>query len=190
MSHASTTTPELERMTATLDDDVLFEIVDGEIQEKPRMGAGEALIATKLTVCLGSSPTSQTVGRVAVETLFRLSPEGPQRRPDVAFVSFERWPKGQPVLFENAWDVVPDLAVEIISRTNLADEIPTRVREYFEAGVRRVWIAFPRERLVYEYDVPTKIHVLMATDALDGGPVVPGFRLPLAELFGETGPTP
>ena len=66
---------------------------------------------------------------------------------------------------------------------NLAEEIPTKVREYFEAGVRRAWIIYVHESLVYEYDSPWSIRVLRREDTLDGGEVIPGFRLPLSELF-------
>ncbi|WP_435009421.1 Uma2 family endonuclease [Tundrisphaera lichenicola] len=83
----------------------------------------------------------------------------------------------------NAWDVVPDLAVEVVSPTNHAEEIPTKVREYFEAGVRRVWVLHLHESLVYEYDSPRAIRVLDRQDTLEGGVVLPGFRLALADLF-------
>ena len=60
-------------------------------------------------------------------SLFRLRSEpNLQRRPDAAFVSFDRWPKAWRIPQANAWDVVPDLAVEVVSPTNLAEEIPTR----------------------------------------------------------------
>lgn len=79
--------------------------------------------------------------------------------------------------------MVPDLVVEVVSPTNLAEEIPTRIREYFEAGVRRAWVIYLHEALVYEYDSPRSIRVLGREDALEGGAVVPEFRLALADLF-------
>ena len=124
-----------------------------------------------------------------MEALFRLRAEPKlQRRPDAAYVSFERWPKGRRIPTDNAWDVIPDLVVEVVSPTDLAEEIPTKIREYFEAGVRRAWVIYPHESLVYEYDSPRSIRVLGREDALEGGAIIPGFRLDLAELF-EGGPS-
>ena len=127
------------------------------------------------------------LGQASMEQLFRLrSQPNLQRRPDAAFVSFERWPKGRRIPRGNAWDVVPDLVVEVISPTNLAEETPTRVREYFEAGVRRAWVIYPHEPLVYEYDSPRSIRVLGMEDVLEGGEIIPGFRLALSELLEGT----
>src|SRR5207249_957331 len=106
------------------------------------------------------------------------------RRPDVAFVTYERWPMNRPIpLTDNAWDVVPDLAVEVSSRHDLAEELVQKLTEYFQAGVRLVWVIYPKQRLVYVYESPTQVRGLTQSDELDGGTVLPGFRLPLANLF-------
>jgi Uma2 family endonuclease len=84
---------------------------------------------------------------------------------------------------DNAWDVVPDLAVEVISPHDLAEEILQKVVEYFQAGVRLVWIVYPQQRLVYVHESLTQVRCLTQTEELDGGAVLPGFRLPLANLF-------
>src|SRR5262249_40896096 len=102
-------------------------------------------------------------------------------------VSFERWPKNRAIPpRDNAWEVVPDLAVEVISPHDLADEIIQKLTEYFQAGVRLVWIIYPQQRLVYVYDSPTQVRGLSPPDDLAGGPGLPGFRVPLASLFPET----
>ena len=61
-----------------------------------------------------------------------------------------------------------------------------RLTEYFQAGVCRVWIMYPQQRLVYVYDSPTQVRGLTQADELDGGEILPGFRLPLLNLFPET----
>ncbi len=58
-----------------------------------------------------------------------------------------------------------------------------KVEEYFRAGVERVWVVFPGAKKVYVYESPTSVRILTAADTLDGGPVLPGFQLPLANLF-------
>jgi Uma2 family endonuclease len=106
------------------------------------------------------------------------------RRPDVAFVTFERWPLSRLIpATDNAWDVVPDLAVEVISPSDLAEEILEKVSEYFQAGVRLVWIIYPQQRLAYVHESLTQVRCLSQADELDGGVVLPGFRLPLGNLF-------
>lgn len=82
--------------------------------------------------------------------------------------------------------MIPDLVVEVVSPSNLAEEVPTKVREYFEAGVRRVWVLYLHESLVYEYDSPRLIRVLGREQALEGDTIIPEFRLGLAELFEGT----
>ena len=76
-----------------------------------------------------------------------------------------------------------DLCVEVVSPSDRADYIQDKIDEYFRAGVRLVWVFYPRHRLVYVYDSPTAVRGLGRSDALDGGVALPGFRLPLAELF-------
>ena len=167
----------------------LFEVVAGQQVELPPMGSREVWIASALAGEMAPLIKSKALGRVVVEMLFRLQPPGaPQRRPDVAFVSYERWPRDRPLPPGNAWDVVPDLAVEVISESNLANEIPGRVGEYFRAGVRRVWVVFPEFGLVYDYADPKGITVLDRADALDGGDILPGFRLALKGLFADVLP--
>lgn len=191
MNGAEVLEPEIAPPPAV--EDGLYEIVDGERVELPPMGVPENIIAFDLAAAIKEHATPSKLGRAITETLFRLR-ERPnlQRRPDAAFVSYERWPKNRAIERSNAWDVIPDLVVEVVSPTNLAEEIPTKVREYFEAGVRRAWVIYVHESLVYEYDSPRSIRVLGREDTLDGGQVIPGFRLPLVELFegiGEADPT-
>lgn len=86
--------------------------------------------------------------------------------------------------------MLPDLCVEVISPHDVADEIETRISEYFEAGVRLVWAVYPRQERFYVYDTPSQVRRLTRSDTLDGGAVLPGFQLPLTELFLQAPPPP
>ncbi len=166
------------------DSDVLYEVVDGKRVELPPMGARECHLATDLAGFLWSFARSIRLGRVESELLFLLNAElDLQRRPDVAFVSYARWPRERPVPGTAAWEVVPNLAVEVVSPTNTAIEVLAKVREYFQTGVQRVWVVYPHEEQVYVYSSPTSIRVIERSGELDGQEVLPGFRLPLSELF-------
>ena len=70
-----------------------------------------------------------------------------------------------------------------MSPTNTTDEVVVKIPEYFQAGVELVWVIYPEPTMVYVYESPVDVRLLARTDALDGGKVLPGFRLALAELF-------
>ncbi len=86
---------------------------------------------------------------------------------------------------------MPDLAIEVISPSNTSREIDRKTVEYFTAGVRSVWVLHPESRRLYVYESSKQIHVVDEGDVLDGGTILPGFRLPLRELFAAVEkPTP
>lgn len=166
----------------------LYEIVNGRVTEK-RMGFFEVWLANALAerILLHFASTART-GRVFVEGVFLVDAErNTQRRPDVAVVSYDRWPRDQPVPRSAACHVVPDLVVEVISPHDLATEVRGKVDEYVRAGARQVWLIDPTNRSATVHLSPRQAHTLGPDDALDGGDVLPGFRLPLADLFDETG---
>ena len=172
-------------------DEALYEIIDGQRVELPPMSVYATWIACSLSGELDFFSRTHPIGRPFMEMLFHLPLNGSRnRRPDVAFVTYERWPKSRPIpATDNAWDVVPDLAVEVTSPHDLADEIIQKVIEYFRAGVRLVWVVYPLQRLVQVFESPTQVHGLTHADELDGGAVLPVCRLPLASLLPETAPT-
>jgi Uma2 family endonuclease len=179
MSDLIAQAPALERID-------LFEVVDGRVVEKPPLGALEVFLASSLMRWLAPFVDEAHLGCVVQEMLFLLedSPEL-KRRPDLAFVSAERWPIGKRVPRTEAWDVIPDLAVEVISQSNTADEVAGKIEEYFHAGTRQVWVVYPVTSKVQVYESPTQVKILQVGDELPGDPLIPGFRLPLSVLFGE-----
>lgn len=184
MANAIATTEEVSSPALEPSDLGLYEVVGGQIVEKPAMGAFESVLASELMRWMAPHVDENRLGRVVSETLFLLDPAlGLKRRPDLAFVSTERWPLRRRVPRTEAWDVVPDLAVEIISRSNTGDEMAEKIEEYFRAGVRQVWVVYPGVCKVYLYDNPTSVKILQVGDELDGGSVLPGFRLALENLF-------
>jgi Uma2 family endonuclease len=150
--------------------------------EKVSMGSYPVGVASILQTHLGVFVDQAKLGRSVTEMLFRID-AGTQYRPDVAFVSDERWsielrePKKQP------WNIVPDLPIEVISETDGAEDILEKTRDYFDAGARAVWLIYPSFELVYVYETFHRIKVVTRNEVLDGGDVIPDFRLPLATLF-------
>jgi Uma2 family endonuclease len=82
-------------------------------------------------------------------------------------------------------DLAPDLAVEVLSESNTAAEMARKREEYFAAGVRLVWLVDPRSRTVTVHDAEGRSTTLDETATLDGGAVLPGFAMPLRDLFAE-----
>jgi Uma2 family endonuclease len=165
------------------DDSSFYEIIDGQRVEVEPMGAFESVLASLLMKSIGTFAGENRLGLAVAETLFLLDLErNLQRRPDVAFVSYPRWPEPA-VPRASAWDVVPDLAVEVVSPTNSAEEIDEKIVDYFAAGVRLVWVLYPNSGRVYVCKSAKHIDVLERTEELDGSDVLPGFRLPIQSLF-------
>jgi Uma2 family endonuclease len=109
--------------------------------------------------------------------------KGLVRIPDVSFFCWDKLP-GRVLPSQPIPALVPDLAVEVLSETNSSQEMERKLREYFLAGVRLVWMIDPRKRMAEVYSAPdAPAATLDETQALDGGNVLPGFTLALAELF-------
>jgi Uma2 family endonuclease len=174
----------LEPVSRARPEEALYEVVNGQRVELPPMGAYSTWIASELHNYLGPFAKGHGLGRVVVELLFILDAENDlRRRPDLAFVSVERWPLNRDIPLEGDWEVIPDLAVEVISPNDLFEEVISKVNEYFRLGVKQVWLVLPREKQVYTYSSPTTVRILTAGEELEGGNLLPGFRLPLAHLF-------
>jgi len=186
MSAEVSTTSDLIAQDPALEGFDLFEVVNGRVVEKPPMGALEVFLTATLMRWLAPFVDEAHLGCVVPEMLFLLedSPEL-KRRPDLAFVSAERWPIGRRVPRTEAWDVIPDLAVEVISQNNTADEVAGKIEQYFHVGTRQVWVVYPVTSKVQVYESPTRVKILQVGDELQGDPLIPGFRLPLSVLFGE-----
>ena len=159
------------------------ELVDGTLVEKA-MGQIESSLGMWLGFYLCAYLEQHDIGRIygsdaPHELEYKLI-----RLPDVAFVSHGRIPKGEarnkPVA---SW--APDLAVEILSKSNTRKEIDRKRGEYFAAGVRLVWVADPRKKTVKVYTSPDECVTLTTADMLDGGDVLPGFSLSIGTWYAK-----
>ncbi len=160
--------------------DVSFEVVNGVRVEK-HMSVYEQAIASRLDRRLGTYCEVNDLGNVVLEAHFALPGSRNTRKPDVAFVAFTRWADEVPR--ERAWAVAPDLAVEVVSPTDVMFDVIEKLHEYFRSGVRQVWLVFSSVGQVYVYTSPTAVQILDRTDTLSGGDVVSGFTTLVADLF-------
>jgi Uma2 family endonuclease len=161
----------------------LCELVHGVLLEKV-VGFNESSLAVFLAGLLNTFVAARNLGVVTepdgtVELLADLV-----RIPDVAFTSWERLPGRRRPLVPVP-RVAPNLAVEVLSRSNTPAELAAKRQEYFTAGVQLVWEINLVARTVDVYTAPAQRTTLGANDVLDGGTVLPGFTLPLQQLFAE-----
>lgn len=178
------TTAQLDAPRPSVHEETLYEVVDGQRVETPPMSIYASWLAARLQNYLGPFADKQKLGTVVTEALFILDvAKDLRRRPDVAFVSAERWPLDCPVPVAGDWNVVPDLAVEIVSPHDKFEDTIAKMTEYFAHGVVQVWIISPTARRVFVFDGPTQVGVVSLTGDLHGGNLLPGFRLSMTELF-------
>jgi Uma2 family endonuclease len=113
--------------------------------------------------------------------MLRLAP-GLVRIPDVSYVSWDRLPDRR-IPRQPIPDLTPDLVVEVLSESNTAREMDQKLHEYFAAGARLAWYVLPDLQEVHVYTAPDRREVITADHTLHGGEVLPGFTLPVHQLF-------
>lgn len=174
---------EADLLRRSAKDDTLYELVDGTLVEKP-MGWEESTLAMWLGHHLRNYLEGNNIGDLGgADAMLRLGSRL-VRLPDLAFVLWESLPDEDEAV-PAVPDLAPDLAVEVISPSNTPREMARKRREYFRAGTTLVWQVYPATRTVEVYTSPGRHRTLGIDDTLDGGTLLPGFRLPLRTLFGR-----
>lgn len=162
----------------------ICELIDGVLVEKA-MGFKEAILAGVLVRLMGTFADDNDLGVVAgADGPYRLQ-VGLVRLPDVSFIPWSRIPNDE--LPDDAISkVIPTLAVEVLSKSNTKAEIDRKLRDYFASGVKLAWVIDPRIRTAKVHTTATRSRELGPDGVLDGGRVLPGFKLALADLFAAT----
>lgn len=172
----------IEEFQRLPDDGRRRELVQGRVVEEPPAGFGHGRLGVRLASHLHAYVEKHDLGEVVgTDAGFVLFDEPPTvRAPDIAFVAKDRL-DFEPERFA---PLAPDLAVEILSPSNTVSEIHAKVVDYLDAGTRLVWVVDPASRTITVYRSREEIRLLSGDAEVDGGDVVPGFRLRLEELFG------
>ena len=160
------------------------ELVNGRVVPMafagPIHGSLEARLGASLVAYADESGRGIAMGgEVGVYT--RRDPDT-VRGADALFISHERYGRRGPGVF---LDVAPELVVEILSPEDRPGEVTTKVREYLAVGVDRVWLVDHRRRQVRIHRSPEQVETLEIGDTLRDDEILPGFALPLSELFRE-----
>ena len=165
------------------DDGLRHELVRGELRTMAPSGGEHGSIASTFHLSLGPYVRLHNLGRTYIaDTGYRLTSDPDTvRAPDVAFVRRERVEAAGPL--RGYWAGAPDLAVEVISPNDLYTEVDEKVAEYLEHGARLVFVVNPRRRTVARHRPGEPVLILTEDDVLDGEDVVPGWTLPVRDLF-------
>lgn len=171
------------------DDGWTYELVEGRLVRMPPSGGGASNLGMNLGTVINNHVLAHDLGGVTgADGEFVLSQPGEPDTsfaPDIAFVRRERLPNRGSTEWELPWRLAPDLAVEIASPNQYKPEMAEKARRYLEAGVRLVWVVWPRYRQVdvWRPGAGEPLATLAVGDTLDGYDVLPGFAYPLAQLF-------
>ena len=163
-------------------DEEFCELVDGQLVAKS-MWAGTQFVVSEIAGFLGSHVREHRLGWSIIEAKFSLPHTSNHRIPAVAFVSYVQWPRAKTLPNGPVWEVAPDLAVDVVGPIDNATYLMGKIADYLRAGCKAVWIIWPSLEQIHVYDSPKSVKIYSQTDTLEGDPVIPGFRLPLIELF-------
>jgi Uma2 family endonuclease len=161
----------------------IYELVDGFLVEKD-MGMRESMIALEVGRHLANYLDDRDLGiAFSTDGPIRIR-RGRTRFPDTGFVSWDRLPGGE-VPEDAILDAVPDLVVEVISKGNRPREMELKLRDYFRRGVQLAWYIYPKTQTAVAYTSPQSGTPIPKDGVLEGGKVLPGFRLPLKKVFAK-----
>jgi Uma2 family endonuclease len=172
-----------EFMELDFPDGTQYELINGKLVERNKGGPAyeHGRIISNLFGALHRYAAEQSLGVVLNNLAFVLT-QNSSPIPDLAFIAASRAAVENP---RTAYPGPPDLAVEVMSRSDKAFEIDEKIEAYLNAGVRLVWLINPRRKAVEVFRPATgfRAHVLLGQDELDGEDVIPGFKLVVEKLF-------
>jgi Uma2 family endonuclease len=162
-----------------------YELIDGKLKEHP-MGAESSLVAANAISLLRQYVRAGKLGKVfSSDCGYQAFPDKPKqvRLPDASFIARgrlpdEKTPKGHV-------RIAPDLAIEVVSPNDTAEEVEARRIDFLSAGTKVFWVLYPESRTVHVFRHDGSSAVLKETDELKGDDVLPGFQCKVAELFEE-----
>lgn len=183
MSNTTTMLEPISEEFVRSDKDYLYEIVNGQNVEKPRMGAE----ADRIIVVLIQMIEAHAFGKIGLTFSGHCGYQifaddaGRVRYPDVSFIRSGRLPGDKAP--KGYVQLVPDLIVEVVSPNDKAENVDERLTDFLRAGVPLAWVVFPSSRQVYVFRQGPAALRLGEGDILEGENVLPGFACPLKDLF-------
>ena len=157
-----------------------YELVDGEIVVSPA-GMLHAEIVINIVHIIATYLDENRIGKVYGDNMGLIFPNGNLRSPDVSFIRMEKLPEGKsPVTFG---EMVPDLAVEVLSPSDSPRHVAQKIGEFLEYGAALVWLVDPQARTVTVYRSLSQTQQFTAGDTISAEPVLPGFGCVISRFF-------
>jgi Uma2 family endonuclease len=183
---AVTAVTTIEDLSRIEDDGLRYELVEGKLICMSPAGGRHGRIIFELVLLLGNYVRDRNLGQLYIgETGFILARDPDTVLvPDVAFVQAANVPNEENEI--GFLDLIPDLVIEVVSPSDRAKDTTAKVSTYLAVGVRLIWQVDPAKRAVIVYTPEEPQTVLVETDQLDGGDVVTGFTMQVAEIFGRS----
>jgi Uma2 family endonuclease len=173
----------IEDLEALPDDGHVYDLVDGELRRREPVGVEHGIIGGGILSRLWLFVHEHGLGEVLISETIYVYRRNPDRslKPNVSFIRADRLPTGENI--KRPMPLPPDLVVEVVSPNDLAEEVDEKIALYRDFGVPLIWELWPRRRAIFVYAAGQPVRELGAADDLDGGDVLPGFRVPIADLF-------
>ncbi|HXH13389.1 MAG TPA: Uma2 family endonuclease [Alphaproteobacteria bacterium] len=172
-----------EEFEALPDDGKRYELIDGELREMAPLTMWHGEVEANLATLLGRHVCAHGLGRVSCGAVLFIVRRNPDRvrAADIAFIRQERVPPLE--ARQHIMEVIPDLVVEILSKSETIKEVNDRIDDWLGAGVQMLWIVDPFRRTVTIFRPEHDPTLVGEHGILEGDPVISGFRCPVAELF-------
>jgi Uma2 family endonuclease len=173
-----------EQLADMPEDGFRYELIEGELAQMAPAGFRHSRVAGRFAAYIGQHALAHKLGEVlTAEPGFFLEHEPDTvLAPDVAFVRRDRLPRAGED--EGFADLIPDLVVEVVSPSDRPADVARKIERYLRPGVPVVWLADPRRERVQVHRSGRPAETLHGDDVLDGGEVLPGFRVRVGDFFG------
>jgi Uma2 family endonuclease len=171
----------LEDFAQLPDDGVRHEISEGELITMPPPKSLHTLIALAILEALQAYLKQHGGVRAFPEAGYVLSREPlTVRQPDVSVLSTERIQSTAP---DDYFEGAPELAVEVVSASDSAEDLEIKVEQYLQSGAKQVWILYPKTKRLHLFRPGNQLRVLDETQTLEAAELLPGFSVKVADLF-------
>jgi Uma2 family endonuclease len=160
---------------------IFYELNEGEVVTMTEPMPRHNWVRDNIARLTGNFVEERKLGKVFLETGYRLSPET-VRIPDVSFVPADRM---REIDLDKRIEGAPALAIEVVSPTDLAEELTQKVKQYLAAGAKAVWVFYPKTREVQVFRADGGSFVRREQETLEDPDILPGLSLDLKTVFDQ-----
>ncbi len=175
----------LEEFDALPDDGLKHELNKGELVTMTFPNWGHNRVIRRIFLILNEFLRTHPLGEILLpDAGYLLSGPGEPptlRGPDLSFITRERSAQlGDSTKLAHG---APELAVEVVSPSDRANELLEKVAQYLTAGGQTVWVVYPEDREVRVFEASGAIRILRGDDIIDAPVLLPGFSTPVSAFF-------